>query len=69
MRHILIVLGLILILLGWAWPYVSRLGIGRLPGDINIQGSGFSFHFPFATSILLSLFFSGMLWIWQRFMN
>jgi hypothetical protein len=36
---------------------VNRLGlpIGRLPGDFRIEGENFSFYFPLATSILISL--------------
>jgi hypothetical protein len=40
--------------------------IGRLPGDIIIQKKNFTFYFPLATSILLSIFLSLLFWILSR---
>jgi hypothetical protein len=45
-RRLLIVLGLVLLAAGVFWPWVARLGLGRLPGDIVLQRPGFSFYFP-----------------------
>ncbi len=49
--------GFIVVLVGGGVWLVGRLGLplGRLPGDIRIEGKNFSFYFPIATSILLSL--------------
>jgi hypothetical protein len=49
--------GLVVVLVGGAVWLVGRLGLplGRLPGDIRIEGKNFSFYFPIATSILFSL--------------
>lgn len=43
--------------------------IGRLPGDLLIQKEHFTFYFPLATSILLSIGLSLLLWIWQSFLR
>jgi hypothetical protein len=43
--------------------------IGRLPGDILIQNEHFTFYFPLATSILLSVGLSLLIWIWQSFLR
>lgn len=43
--------------------------IGRLPGDILIQNEHFTFYLPLATSILLSIGLSLLIWIWQSFMR
>ena len=53
----LVIGGLILILLGGGVYLASRLGLplGRLPGDIRIEGKNGSIYFPVATSIVLSL--------------
>jgi hypothetical protein len=53
----LIIAGVILILLGGGFFLASRLGLplGRLPGDIRIEGKNGSFYFPIVTSIVLSL--------------
>ncbi len=62
----LILLGIILILLGLIWPWLSRLGLGHLPGDIHIKRENFDFYFPLTSSILVSLILSLLLWIFRR---
>jgi hypothetical protein len=51
----LMIMGLILVLIGAVIALGSKLGLGRLPGDIAIERKGFSFHFPIATSIIVSV--------------
>lgn len=55
MSRLLIVVGLALVVAGIAWPYLSRLGLGRLPGDITIEGEKVSFYFPITSSIIVSV--------------
>jgi len=62
----LIILGAALIVLGVAWPWLARLGLGRLPGDIHVERDGFSFYFPITTSIVVSLVLSLILWLTRR---
>ncbi|MEW5943940.1 MAG: DUF2905 domain-containing protein [Pseudomonadota bacterium] len=62
----LITLGIILILLGLAWPLASKLGLGNLPGDIRIERKGMFFYFPITTSIIISLVVTLILWIFRR---
>ncbi len=62
----LILLGIILILLGLIWPWLSRLGLGHLPGDIHIKRDNADFYFPLTSSILISLILSLLLWIFRR---
>jgi len=45
----LIIAGVVLIVLGLAWPLLAKLGLGRLPGDIRIERDGFTFYFPIVT--------------------
>lgn len=48
--------GILLILVGVAFLALDRVGIlGRLPGDIHVRKQNFDFHFPLATSILVSV--------------
>ena len=54
----------ILILLRDSLPFMRH--IGRLPGDINIQGKNFSFHFPLATSIIISIILSLILYVLNK---
>jgi ribose/xylose/arabinose/galactoside ABC-type transport system permease subunit len=66
MQRWLLTIGAVVVLLGLAWPYVSKLGLGRLPGDFRIHTSNGVFYFPLTTSILLSLVLSLVLWLFRR---
>jgi hypothetical protein len=66
LSRILIGLGLLLVVTGLLWPVLSKLGLGRLPGDIVVERDGFSLHLPLATSILVSAVFSLILWLFGR---
>ena len=66
MQRLLIVLGPVILLAGIAWPWLSKLGLGRLPGDINIEHDGWSFHFPLMTSIIASLVLSLLIWLFRK---
>jgi hypothetical protein len=45
MARLLVVLGLVLLVAGLLWPYLSQIGLGRLPGDIVIQRKNVTFLF------------------------
>lgn len=62
----LIITGIIFILVGVAWPWLAKLGIGHLPGDIYIERKGFRFYFPIATSIIISVVLSILFWIFRK---
>ena len=47
--------GIALLVVGAVLWFAGRLGLGRLPGDIVITRGRFTFAFPLATSILLSV--------------
>lgn len=66
MQRLLIVLGGLLVAAGLAWPWLSRLPLGRLPGDILIVRPGFRFYFPLTTMILISLVVSLLLRLFRR---
>lgn len=66
MARFLIILGLILLISGLLWPYVTRLGLGHLPGDIVIHRGNTTFYFPIVTSIILSIVLSALLRIFGR---
>ena len=65
MQRVLISLGLLIAAIGLLWPWLSKLPIGRLPGDILIDRPGFKLFAPFTTMIVLSLVLSLILW-WLR---
>jgi hypothetical protein len=62
----LIIIGIILIVLGLLWPWLSKLGLGKLPGDIAVEKEGFRFYFPLTTSILVSLILTLLFWLFLR---
>jgi hypothetical protein len=62
----LIILGVVLVVVGLLWPWLSRLGLGRLPGDIVIERENFRLYIPITTSILISLVLSLILWLLNR---
>ncbi|MBF0478581.1 MAG: DUF2905 domain-containing protein [Candidatus Omnitrophica bacterium] len=66
MQKLLIYLGLIVVLIGVAWPLISKIGLGRLPGDILIKKENFTFYFPLATCILISVIITLILKIKHR---
>ena len=62
----LITIGVILVALGVLWPFLARVGLGDLPGDIRIERKGQTFYFPLTTSIVVSIVISLILWIFRR---
>jgi hypothetical protein len=66
MSRILIIIGLAIAAIGFLWPWLARLGLGRLPGDIWIERGNFTFYMPIATSILVSLVLSLVFWLLNR---
>jgi hypothetical protein len=66
MSRALIVTGVILVGLGLVWPWLARIGLGRLPGDIHVERDGFHFFFPLATCIVVSLVVSLLIWLFRR---
>jgi hypothetical protein len=54
--RVLIVAGVVIAIVGVVLLFVGRVPwLGRLPGDIHVERSHWSFHFPLATSLLLSV--------------
>jgi len=66
MSRLLIIGGVILVAAGVLWPYLARLGLGGLPGDIVIRGEHGSFYFPVVTCVLVSLVLPALFWLFGR---
>jgi Protein of unknown function (DUF2905) len=66
MQRLFIALGLVFLLAGLAWPWLARLGLGRLPGDIAVRHGNFGFYFPIVTCVLISVALSLLLWFINR---
>ena len=66
MARFLIILGVALVALGLLWPYLGRLGIGHLPGDIVIERENFRLYVPLTSSLAISALLSLVLWLVGR---
>ena len=62
----LVAIGVVLVLIGLLWPLLSKLGLGRLPGDIVIERGNFRFYFPIVTCLIVSIILSLFLWLLNR---
>lgn len=65
-QRVLITLGVVLLLLGLLWPWIQKMGLGRLPGDLVIERENFRLYFPLATSIIISLIVTLLFWLFRR---
>ena len=66
MSRALIIFGIVLIAIGLLWPVISKLGLGRLPGDIVIERENFRLYVPIVTSLIISVVLSLLLWLFNR---
>jgi hypothetical protein len=66
MGRTFIVIGVILVAVGLLWPWLSKLGLGRLPGDIRIETANGVFYFPIVTCLIVSVVLSLVLWLFRR---
>ncbi|MFQ5959612.1 MAG: DUF2905 domain-containing protein [Alphaproteobacteria bacterium] len=66
MSRALVVFGLVLVVLGVLWPWLQKLGLGRLPGDIVIERENFRLYVPLMTSLIVSLVISLVLGFLNR---
>lgn len=62
----LIALGVLLVVVGLAWPWLSKLGLFRLPGDIAIEREHYTFYFPITTMIVISVVVSLLFWLLKK---
>jgi len=66
MQKFLIIAGVVLLIIGLLWPWIAKLGLGRLPGDIAVEKEGFGFYFPVVTSIIISIVLSLLFWLFRK---
>jgi hypothetical protein len=66
MARWLIILGVVLIVAGLLWPWLTKLGLGRLPGDVVVERDNFRLYIPITTSIVISVVLSLILWLLNR---
>jgi hypothetical protein len=66
MRRVFIAIGILFVLIGLAWPWLSKLPFGRLPGDIVVDRPGMKLFFPLTTMIIVSIVLSLIAWLFRR---
>jgi hypothetical protein len=59
-------IGLVLAVVGLLWPWLGRLGLNRLPGDIVIERVNLRFYFPIVTCLVVSGVVSLIFWFLNR---
>jgi hypothetical protein len=67
MGKTLIIIGIVVVVTGLAWPYLVKLGLGSLPGDLAFKKGNVSYHIPLMTSFLVSVVLSFILYIFRKF--
>jgi hypothetical protein len=65
-NRLLVGLGTVLVMAGLLWPWLKRIGLFRLPGDIVIDRPGFKFFLPITTMLILSVVISVIAWVMRR---
>lgn len=66
MPRILIIIGIALILVGLLWPWLQKLGLFRLPGDIVVERENVRFYFPITSMVIISVILSILIWLFKR---
>jgi hypothetical protein len=66
MNRLLVAFGILLAVAGLAWPWLRRLPLFHLPGDLVIDRPGFRVFLPFTTMLIVSLVLSLIVWLMRR---
>jgi len=66
MNKVIIYIGILIVILGLLWPWITKMPIGKLPGDIIIKKEGFQLYFPITTMIVISVIISIILWLTKK---
>jgi len=66
MSRPLVILGLVIVAIGVFWPWLSRIGLGRLPGDVFIERENVVIYLPLTTGLIVGLVISAVFWLARR---
>ena len=66
MNKNIIYIGILIVVIGLLWPWITKLPLGKLPGDIAIKKEGFQFYFPITTMIVISIVISVVIWLFKK---
>jgi Protein of unknown function (DUF2905) len=65
-QRALIVIGIVLVVIGLAWPWLGKLPLGRLPGDVLVDRGNFRLYVPITTMLLISAVVSALMWLFRK---
>jgi Protein of unknown function (DUF2905) len=65
-QRALIVIGIALVVIGLAWPWLGKLPLGRLPGDVLVDRGNFRLYVPITTMLLISAVVSALMWLFRK---
>ena len=66
MQRTLVIIGISIVVIGLLWPWLSKLPLGRLPGDLLIERPGLKIYLPITSALLASLLLSLLLWLFRK---
>lgn len=66
MQKILIMVGTLLVIVGLLWPLLTKIPLGRLPGDIIVNRPTIKIFVPITTMVLVSIIISVLLWFFRK---
>lgn len=66
MQRLFLALAILFLVLAVLWPWLGKLPLGRLPGDILIERDGFRFYFPLTSMLIISAVLTLLLWLFRR---
>jgi len=66
MQRTLIIVGLVILVVGLLWPWLIKLPIGKLPGDIIINKPNLKLYIPITTMVIISLLLTLIFWIFKK---
>lgn len=66
MSRLIVALIIVVLLVGLAWPWLRRMGLGRLPGDVVVERKTRRYEFPFTSTVLLNLLLAVVMRLLRR---
>ncbi|HNR14547.1 MAG TPA: DUF2905 domain-containing protein [Thermodesulfobacteriota bacterium] len=66
MQKVLLIFGTVVLIAGFLWPWLKRIPLGHLPGDIIITRPHVTIYIPITTMILISIVLSLLLWLSRK---
>lgn len=65
-QKILIAAGIIILVVGFLWPWISKIPFGKLPSDIIVDKPSFKFIFPITSMVIISIVLSLIVWLIKK---